>query len=322
LPSSGRIFYQTHIFPVLRIQGHIAEVYFPLLRQDRSNIPMLVNAARRDGDVMYDFVFMPMNQRNQYENEILHAKALAEEAKRAKDEAYTDLEAFASSVSHDLRAPLATIRIFAESVLKDHADKLDQDIKEHLGYIAESASEMARLTEDILTYSHTSGSRLELMPVSLEKVVAGAAAQLRAEFAQREVRLDIVKPLPNVRAHPTLLKQIVVNLLTNAAKFVAPNVRPEIKVWTEQCLVPQPMVRLWIEDNGIGIAPSDQERIFNLFERGDAAAKYAGTGIGLAIVRRGVERMAGRIGVESTLDVGSRFWVELPESNGSNVHAV
>jgi PAS domain S-box-containing protein len=321
LPAAGRIFYQTHFFPLLRIQGHVEEVYFPLCRQDGSHVPMLVNAARRqeDGDTAYDCVFMQMHQRDQYENEILHAKAAAEEAKRAKDEAYADLEAFAYSVSHDLRSPLATIRIFAEYVLKDYADKLDGEVKEALESIVEGVSEMAKLTEDVLAYSRTSAAELELEPVSLENVISHAADQLRAEFVQRDVQLDILKPMPKVRGHPTLLAQVVTNLLTNAVKFVAPDVRPQIKVWTERCLTPQPMIRLWIEDNGIGIAPSDQERIFQLFERGQTKDEYAGTGIGLAIVRKGVERMGGRVGLESTLGAGSRFWVELPVSESSNV---
>ncbi len=238
LSAAGRIFYQTHLFPLLRIQGHVEEVYFPLRRQDGTDVPMLVNAVRReeDGDVAYDLVSMPMHQRDQYENEILRAKAAAEEARHAKDEAYADLEAFAYSVSHDLRSPLATIRIFADYVLKDYADKVDARTQEALKYIMESASEMSKLTEDILTYSQTSAADLELELVSLESVVSRALDQLRAELAQREAQLEVLKPLPSVRAHPTLLTQVVSNLLTNAVKFVAPDVRPQVKVWTERCL--------------------------------------------------------------------------------------
>jgi PAS domain S-box-containing protein len=319
LPAASRIFYQTHFFPLLRIHGHVEEVYFPLRRKDGSDIPMLVNASRRAGELAYDCVFMPMHQRDQYENEILRAKAVAEEARRAKDEAYADLEAFAYSVSHDLRSPLATVRILAEFALKDYADQLDGEVKEYLGLIVQSASEMAKMTEDILAYSRTSGSTLELEPVSLEQVVSRAVDQLQAEFTQRNVQLDIVKPLPSVRGHPTLLSQVVTNLLTNAVKFVAPDVRPEIKVWTERSPTPQPTVRLWIEDNGIGIAPDDQERVFRLFERGHVKKEYTGTGVGLAIVRRGIERMSGRVGLESTVGVGSRFWVELLASESASV---
>ncbi len=319
LPAAGRIFYQTHLFPLLKIQGHVEEVYFPLRRQDGRDLSMLVNAARRegDGDIAYDLVFMPMHQRDQYENEILRAKATAEEARRAKDEAYADLEAFAYSVSHDLRSPLATIRIFAEYVLKDYVDKFDARTQEALRYIIERTNEMSKTIDDILTYSRTSASDLELEPVALEDVVARATDQLRAEFAGHDVQLNVLKPLSSVRAHPTLLAQIVINLLTNAAKFVAPGTTPRIKVWSERRLDSQLMVRLWIEDNGIGIAPEDRERIFRLFERGKVKNKYAGTGIGLAIVSRGMERMGGRVGLESTLGAGSRFWVELPAAENS-----
>jgi PAS domain S-box-containing protein len=315
LPAASRIFYQTHLFPLLSIQGHAEEVYFPLRRQDGGEIPMLVNAARReeDGDIAYHFAFMPMHQRDEYENEILRAKTTAEEARRAKEEAYADLEAFAYSVSHDLRSPLATIRIFAEYLLKDYVDKFDARSLEAVRFIIESASEMSKMTTDILTYSRTSASDLELETVALEDVVSRAADQLRAEFAGIDLQLDILKPLPLVRGHSTLLAQVVINLLTNAVKFMAPGTAPRIKVWTDRRLTPQPIVRLWIEDNGIGIAPDDQERIFRLFERGYVKNKYAGTGIGLAIVRRGMERMGGQVGLESILGSGSRFWIDLPE---------
>lgn len=316
LPAAGRIFYQTHVFPLLRIQGYVQEVYFPLRRQNGSHVPMLMNAAKRASaeDVTYDCVFMPMHQRDQYENEILRAKAAAEEARRAKDEAYSDLEAFAYSVSHDLRSPLATIRIFAEYILKDYMEHFDARSREGLRYIIESANEMSKMTEDILTYSRTSTSNLELEPVALEDMVTHAAGQLRAEFEQRAVEFQVVKPLPRVLGHPPLLAQVLVNLFTNAVKFVAPDVTPAIKVWAEQRLASHPRVRLWIEDNGIGVAPDDQERIFRLFERGRVMTRYPGTGIGLAIVRRGVERMGGQVGLESTVGIGSRFWVELQEA--------
>jgi signal transduction histidine kinase len=114
-----------------------------------------------------------------------------------------------------------------------------------------------------------------------------------------------------VVAHPTTLAQAVANLLSNAVKFVAPGTRPRVRVWAEES---EGWVRLWVEDNGIGIAPDDHERIFRVFERLHGVDVYPGTGIGLAIVRRGVERMGGRVGVESELGKGSRFWIELPRA--------
>jgi signal transduction histidine kinase len=104
------------------------------------------------------------------------------------------------------------------------------------------------------------------------------------------------------------LVQILANLLSNAVKFVAPGVQPQIKVWAQE---QDNWVRLWVEDNGIGIEPKYQEQIFGVFERLHGRETYPGTGIGLAIVRKGAERLGGQAGVESVPTQGSRFWVEL-----------
>ena len=111
----------------------------------------------------------------------------------------------------------------------------------------------------------------------------------------------------------TTLIQVLANLLTNAAKFVSPGSQPCVRVWAERS---SKWVRLWVEDNGIGIAKENQERIFRVFERLHGIEKYPGTGIGLAIVRKGMERMGGRVGVESEPGQGSRFWIELPGADG------
>jgi signal transduction histidine kinase len=108
--------------------------------------------------------------------------------------------------------------------------------------------------------------------------------------------------------HEGFLTQCIFNLLGNAVKFVAPGVKPRIKIWAEEI---ESRVRLWVEDNGIGIEPRNQDRIFRLFERVQAATEYEGTGIGLTITRKAVERMGGRVGLESQPGAGSRFWIEL-----------
>jgi signal transduction histidine kinase len=137
-------------------------------------------------------------------------------------------------------------------------------------------------------------------------------------------------------AHRTTLFQVVANLLSNAIKFVAPDVQPQVRIWVEEreegkvgdgeiasgetssaiADTPHKWVRLSVEDNGIGIAPEHQERIFRVFERLHGTETYAGTGIGLAIVRKGMERLGGRAGLESQPNQGSRFWIELPKASG------
>jgi signal transduction histidine kinase len=101
---------------------------------------------------------------------------------------------------------------------------------------------------------------------------------------------------------------VMTNLLTNGIKFVAPGVQPHLRIWSEER---DDWVRLWLRDNGIGIAPEYQERIFRIFERLHGVETYPGTGLGLSIVRKAIERMGGHVGVESALGQGSTFWVEL-----------
>lgn len=116
-------------------------------------------------------------------------------------------------------------------------------------------------------------------------------------------------------AHRSTLLQVIINLIGNAIKFVAPNTQPEIDIFVEEAQQnSQRWIRLWIVDNGIGIAPEHQERVFRVFERLHGAESYPGTGIGLAIVRKGLERMGGQVGVESQLGHGSRFWIALPSA--------
>jgi signal transduction histidine kinase len=172
---------------------------------------------------------------------------------------------------------------------------------------------MDRLVQDLLAYSRLSRADLRLRPVSLALAVAEALRGLSAEVKERRARLQVREPLPEVVGHEVTLVQVVGNLISNALKFVAPDVRPRVRIWAEPAAgAGAGWVRLWVADNGIGIAPQHRERIFGVLERLHGAEAYPGTGIGLAIVRRGVHRLGGRVGVESTPGRGSRFWLELP----------
>jgi signal transduction histidine kinase len=117
-------------------------------------------------------------------------------------------------------------------------------------------------------------------------------------------------PLPEVTGHAGTLETILANLVSNALKFVQDSVPPRVRIRAEEGAE---RVRLWVEDNGIGIEPQYQDRIFRVFERLHGTERYPGTGIGLAIVRKGAERMGGTVGLESQAGQGSRFWVDLPK---------
>jgi signal transduction histidine kinase len=224
-------------------------------------------------------------------------------------ETNAELESFSYSVSHDLRAPLRSIQSFAQILLEDYADRLDAVGQDCAQRIIAAARRMDTLTEDLLAYSRVSRAAVALKPVRLEEVVADVLTQLEAEILGKNALVTVERPLAQVMGQHTTLVQVVANLLTNGIKFVAHGVRPQVRIWTEERA---DWVRLWVHDNGIGIAPQYQERIFGIFERLHNVETYPGTGIGLAIVCKGMERMGGRVGVESAPDRGSAFWVELP----------
>jgi PAS domain S-box-containing protein len=225
------------------------------------------------------------------------------------EEANSELDGFASSVAHDLRAPLRAMQGFSQALIEDYAGDLDPTAQDYIRRIGAAAAGMDTLIQDLLTYSRISRSELKLQSVSLQAVVDEAQRGLESELRASDALVEVQAPLPLVSAQPLIMIQVVTNLLSNAIKFVAPGTRPNVRIWAE----PRgERVRLWVEDNGIGIAPAHQERIFGVFERLHGRETYPGTGIGLAIVRKGVERMGGRAGVESAPGQGSRFWIELP----------
>jgi signal transduction histidine kinase len=223
-------------------------------------------------------------------------------------EANTQLEAFTNSVSHDLRSPLQTIQGFAEILIKSPTEKLGPEGLRCAQRIALAAQAMAKTMEDLLAYSRLRRVELEVVPVSLKAIVQQAHAQVEADLRRSQGIITVVGKLPKVMGHQAILVQAVANLLTNAVKFVAPGTVPEVRIRAQGHAG---WVRLWVEDNGIGIAPGDRERIFRPFERLVSREHYASSGIGLAIVKTAVARLGGQVGVESELERGSRFWLEL-----------
>jgi PAS domain S-box-containing protein len=231
------------------------------------------------------------------------------ERTRALEETNLAMESFAYSVSHDLRAPLRAMQGFADALLEDYASRLDAEGQEYARRIIAAARRLDTLIQDLLAYSRLSHAAVHIGPVSLESALDAAIAQLDRNRLEDGGGLVVERPLPEALGHRSTLAQILVNLLTNAFKFAQPGTRPEVQVRAERR---GDRVRLWVEDRGIGIAREHQDRIFRVFERLHSVETYPGTGIGLAIVRKGVERMGGTVGVQSEIGAGSRFWIELP----------
>jgi signal transduction histidine kinase/DNA-binding response OmpR family regulator len=219
-----------------------------------------------------------------------------------------ELETFSYSVAHDLRAPLGSLQSFAQILLEGYGDRLDAEGRDYAQRIVAAARRLDALTHDLLTYSRVGRAAMALEPVNLAEVIEEVLTQLEAEIRGKAAHVTVDRPLLQVLGHPAALVQVVSNLLTNGLKFVAPGIRPQMRIWTTER---GEWVRLWIQDNGIGVAAEDRQRIFGVFERLHGVDAYPGTGIGLAIVRKSMERMGGHVGVESALEQGSTFWVEL-----------
>lgn len=225
-----------------------------------------------------------------------------------------ELESYVRTVSHDLRAPLRAVQGLGTAIREDYGQRLGSEGREFLGRMIAAAERMDRMLLDLLAYSRIGRTEMTLHPVALADAVAEARNQVGADLAERHALLDVDEPLGTVLGHGPTLVHALANLLTNATKFTPRARQPLIHVRFESRARAG---RLWIEDNGIGIASEHHDRIFRPFERLHGADQYAGTGIGLALVRRALERMGGRTGVESRPGEGSRFWVELPRMEHS-----
>lgn len=245
-----------------------------------------------------------------YVQEDLTGRRQAEAAvqrSRELQEVVRQLEAFSYTISHDIRAPLRSVKCFADVILQDYGDVLAGDGVDYLRRICLATDRLEKMVEDILAFSRVTPAELKLEPVDLDEVVR-ALIDETPTFHAPQARVTLEGILPTVLGHAQSLRQVFLNLLTNAIKFVAPGHPPDVTIRAE---IESAEAIVWVQDNGVGIRPEDQTRIFEAFERIESIPPFPGTGVGLSIVRRTVERMGGTVGVVSTLGGGSRFWIKL-----------
>lgn len=224
-------------------------------------------------------------------------------------EMVAELEAFSYSLSHDMRAPLRAIQSFTEIVLTDHGDKIPEGA-EYLRKVISASNRMDRLIQDVLSFARLSRTDIQVSPLNVDKLVRDLIHE-RPDLQPPRAVVKVMSPLLPVRGHDASLTQCLTNLLANAVKFVGAGVIPKVEVYTTPV---SDNVRICVRDNGIGISPEGQRRLFAIFQRLRTTQAFQGTGVGLAIVRKAAERMNGSVGVESTEGQGSTFWVELPRA--------
>ena len=218
-----------------------------------------------------------------------------------------ELQAFAYTVAHDLRAPLRAIEGYTTFLAEElgHPEGSGHD---YVARISTNVGRMDELIQDLLHYSRVSNTQVEFVSVDLNIIIQQAIAARRLDIQKRNASVEANVDALRIQGVDFLLLQAVDNLMSNALKFVPKGIQPIVRLNAEDR---GRWIRLWIEDNGIGIPAEHQQRIFEVFERLHQDGPFPGTGIGLAIVRKAVQRMGGNLGVESEVGKGSRFWLEL-----------
>lgn len=236
---------------------------------------------------------------------LLRARRFSSELKIRND----DLEAYAQALMHDLRAPVRAIGSFAKLLIDEQKNKLDERGKHHLERVHSVAEQAWDLIDALLAFSRLGRKKMIVRNTPLPSLVEACLRNLEEEIEAAKADIVINGELPSVLADPALLKTALTNLLSNGIKYVAPGTRPRVVL---SAAMAEENCRIQVEDNGIGISPEDQKRIFSPFVRLHGIEEYAGIGLGLSTVRKTVEMMGGRIGLESSPGKGSRFWIELP----------
>jgi PAS domain S-box-containing protein len=302
-PAQARAVYQQ----VFR-EGSVRDYPLDLRHRDGRVTSVLYNAAvYRDEQAKITGVLAAardITQRKRAEEQI---RLFTEDLKRRNQE----LEQFAYVASHDLQEPLRAMSSFSELLAERYRGKLDPDADEFIGFIVDGGRRMQKLIEGLLSYSRVGTRGQPLKPVDCEQVFEAARSNLELAIRESGARLRH-EPLPTVLGDELQLVQLFQNLLSNAIKFRPPGQPPQIEV---SAAPGQARWTLTFRDNGIGIEPQFFNRLFIIFQRLHSQDRYGGTGIGLAVCKKIVERHGGRIWIESALGRGSAFHLTLPASN-------
>jgi signal transduction histidine kinase len=254
--------------------------------------------------------------RDDLENEVTQRRAVNEELAKRSAELQAinkELEAFAYSVSHDLRAPIRHIAGFTELLQKNSASVLDERSQRHTTMILESAKKMGNLIDDLLAFSRIGRAEAHKTMVSLQQLVQEAQSEVAQETDGRNINWKIGR-LPACYGDRSMLRLALINLLANAVKFTRTRPQAEIEIASTNHNPDQIVVS--IKDNGVGFDMKYVNKLFGVFQRLHATEAFEGTGIGLATVQRIVHRHGGRVWAEGLVDGGATFYFSLSKSQG------
>lgn len=259
--------------------------------------------------------FSDITQRKKNEEEILRLNKELEKRvlERTAEllEANRELEEFAYSISHDLRAPLRSIMGFSEIIARRHKTSLNDEAQKYFDYILKSGKHMSQLIDDLLDFARTAKGKIMLQTIDLNKLLNSVLVELDNDIQKSEAKITVQEDLPYVEGTETLLKQVFANLLVNAMIYTREGLKPEIEISAKR---QDKKVIIIIKDNGIGIDKKYHRKIFNIFQRLHTQEQYSGTGIGLSIVKKALKAMNGNIQVESKVGEGTSMILMLNSS--------
>ena len=307
LPVSSRIFHQTHLFPLLKLNGTVNEIYLTIRTKTGENLPTLLNAVRheRGGALVNDCIFVQMKERGEYEDSILRAKKIAEEALHTKDQ-------FLATVSHELRTPLHSMLGWLRVIEGGH---LDPEIAGR-GFkgLTNGLEALKNLIEDLIDFSRANAGRFKLSQeqVNVEDVIGAALETIRPAADAKSITLqfDQVDESASVLGDPGRMQQIIWNLLSNAIKFTPKGGSVGVRLGRVNS-----SVEVRVSDTGRGISSEFLPYVFDRFQQEHTASsgRGGGLGIGMAITRQLVELHGGTVRAESSgVGYGATFTVRLP----------
>lgn len=336
LTAGSRLFYHTHFFPLLKMEGEAREVYLSLRSGREGDVPCLVNARRitsEDAPPRSEAVLLPFEQRTEYEDELLRAKRAAEKASEAKDR-------FLSTVSHELRTPLTTIVALSELLRTGQRGPVSDQQKSDLDDIHEASDYLNTLITDVLDFARMEAGEIAVSPepTSAREIVDRAVSLFRPRLERSDLELEVDAGPEGLlaRADPDRTQQILLNLLTNAARYTGaggtvgirveagPPPEPSSQEGNEDPsrsrASPAPMALFHVWDTGVGIEKEDLSRIFDPFVQGSRTAAAGpgegsddgGVGLGLSISHDLARKMDGRLTAESEVGEGTTVTLALP----------